>query len=77
MVSVDVKHHVYLLTRFSCCYDILVKERSYMNQSKSVLLMALVLPLKMEGERNIFLSRVEAEIRYCRSIESHDDILRT
>ena len=31
-----------------------------MNQSKSVLLM--VLPLKMEGERNIFLPRVEAEI---------------
>ena len=47
-----------------------------MNQSKSVLLMALVLPLKMERERYIFLSRVEAEIRYCRRIESHDDILR-
>ena len=48
-----------------------------MNQSKSVLLMALVFPMKMEGERNIFLSRVEAEIRYFRRIESHDDILRT
>ena len=35
------------------CDDILVKGRSYMNQSKSVLLMALVLPLKLEGERNI------------------------
>ena len=63
--------------RFSCCDDILVKGRSYTNQSKSVLLMALVLPLKMEGERNIFLSRVEAEIRSCRRIEIHDDILRT
>ena len=31
-----------------------------MNQSKSVLLMVLVLPLKMERERYIFLSRVEA-----------------
>ena len=58
-------------TRFSCCDDILVKGRSYINQSKSVLLMALVHPLKMEGERNIFLLRVEAEI------EIHDDILRT
>ena len=48
-----------------------------MNQSKSFLLMALVLQLKMEGEINIFLSRVEAEIRYCRWIESRDDILRT
>ena len=48
-----------------------------MNQSQSVLLMALVLPLKMEGERHIFLSKVEDEIRYCRRIESHDDILRT
>ena len=64
-------------TRFSCCDDILVKGRSYMNQSKSVSLMALVLPLKMEGERNVFLSRGEAEIRYCRRIESHDDILGT
>ena len=34
-------------TRFSCCDDILVKGWSYMNQSKSVLLMALVLPLKI------------------------------
>ena len=47
-----------------------------MNQSKSVLLMALELPLKMEWERDIFLSRVQAEIRYCRRIESHDDTLR-
>ena len=59
-------------TRFgSSSDDILVKGRSYINQSKSVLLMALVHPLKMEGERNIFLLRVEAEI------EIHDDILRT
>ena len=42
-------------TRFNCCDEILVKGRSYKNQSKSVLLMALVLPLKMEGETNIFL----------------------
>ena len=48
--------------RFNCCDDILVKGRGYMNQSKSVLLMALVFPLKMEGERSIL--RVEAEIRY-------------
>ena len=48
-----------------------------MNQSKSVLLMALVLPFKMEGEKDIFISRVEAEIRYYRRIESHDDILPT
>ena len=48
-----------------------------MIQSKSALLMALVLPLKMEWERNVFLSRVEAEFRYCRRIESHGDILRT
>ena len=34
-----------------------------MNQLKSVLLMALVPPLKKEGEINIFLSTVEAEIR--------------
>ena len=60
-----------------CCDDILVKGRSYMKQPKSVLLMALVFLLKMEGERNIFLSRVQAEIRSCRRIESHDDILCT
>ena len=34
-------------TRFSCCYDMLVKGWSYM---------------KMAEERNIFLSKVQAEI---------------
>jgi len=48
-----------------------------MKQPKSVLLMTLVFLLKMEWERNIFLSRVQAEIRSCRRIESHDDVLRT
>jgi len=46
--------------------SVLVKGRGYMNQSKSILLMVLVLPLKMEGEKNTFLSflsRVEAKIR--------------
>ena len=42
-------------TRFSCCDDILVKGRGYMNQSKSVLLMALVFPLKMEGGEKYIL----------------------
>ena len=57
--------------------SVLEKGRGYMNQSKISFTYGSGASVEMEGEKNTFLSRVEVEIRSCRRIESHDDILPT